>query len=265
MKPARAVITKLQPFRTWNDHFVLMPRRRFVVFGEGKNGDLRSIVASGRVDLVVDAPTVVDFASVFAGALEPTKARFAPSKKIEFFDKLADAEPLGTCFIPEKKLVEIGQALRDANHTHLRFDCQSGSAVTVRTFDARKYYSNRLSDPTVLKFKDFELTAHPNAKFRFYMRSNVFRQITKEELEFTIFANEIIETLGMTSGVTYTIRDQRLGEKLEERISNLNDYSDIYWFDPDKMEPTKNNFTSPVVQRRKRVRASSQVDPSNSS
>ena len=50
--------------------------------------------------------------------------------------------------------------------------------------------------------------------------------------------------------LTFHTRDQRLGEKMEERILDLGSYDDLFFLDPVRVEPTRNDWKAPAAQRR---------------
>ena len=78
----------------------------------------------------------------------------------------------------------------------------------------------------------------------------MLKKLPIEDYELTLFDNEMITFEGLDSGHTFTMRDQRLGDKIEERIEDLGSHDEIFFLDPMRVEPTRNDWKSPTAQRR---------------
>ena len=249
MKAARSSIKTLTSFAKWNDHFVVIPPRRFVVFGEGKDGALRGIAVEGYLNEDFDAPMAWSFVDLLKGVDTPAKTKFDPARKVGFFDDLTGAPAITTFTMGSDELKALRKV--DARRfTHVRFFKKPDGITTARVFDARKYFASAVSDREVDDYGEIQMTTDAASDFHFYMELAVLKQLPLDDYEVSILDNEMVTFEGVESGLTFHTRDQRLGEQMEERISDLGSYDELFFLDPVRVEPTRNDWKAPAAQRR---------------
>lgn len=249
MKATPSSIKTLKPFAKWNDHFVVIPPRRFVVFGEGKDGALRGIAVEGYLNETFDAPLAYSFPELLTGTFAPTETKFDPARKVGFFDELIGAPAITTFTMGSGELKALRKV--DARRfTHVRFFKKPNGVTTARVFDARKYFASAVSDREVDDYGEIQMTTDAASDFHFYTELSVLKQLPHSDYEVTVLDNEMVTFEGVESGLTFHTRDQRLGEQMEERISDLESYDELFFLDPVRVEPTRNDWKAPAAQRR---------------
>jgi hypothetical protein len=249
MKLSKSSIDALTPFHSWNDHFIVVPPNRFVVFGEGKDASLRSLTVSGFLRDSVDVPMAVAFSSLVAAELADAPTKFNPLKKVGFLDDLTEAPVVAEFLLTSKQLQVLKKT--DARHfTHVRFFRKTGMFLRARVFDARKYFSSTISDDSVADYAEYELRQEMGNPFYFYMTTTAFKCLPKDDYQVQVLDNEIIQFNGSETGLTFLTRDQRLGQKLEMRLASLQDTDEIYFTDPSRMTPGKTDWKEPKFQRK---------------
>jgi hypothetical protein len=249
MKLSRSSLDALMPFQTWNDHILLIPPNRFVVFGEGKDASLRSLTVSGFLRDSVDAPMAVVSSSLKSENLTQAPTKFNPAKKVGFLDDLSEA-PVVAEFLLTAKQQQVLKKADARQFTHIRFFRKSGMSLRARLFDARKYFSNTISDQGIADYAEYELREETGTPFYFYMTITAFKALPKDDYQVQVLENEIIQFNGMEGGMTFLTRDQRLGQKLEDRLASLHDTDEIYFIDPSRIAPGKNDWKTPKSQRK---------------
>ena len=249
MRASQSSIMTLKRFAKWNNHFVVIPPRRFVVFGEGKDGALRGIAAEGYINEDFDAPCAFTCDDMLQGRYSNAITQFNPARKVEFFDELIDAPSIAsfTLGVHEHKLLCCLDARR---LTHIRFYKKPSGKTTARAFDVRKYYTNVIASHEVDDFAEVEMKTEAEADFHFYIELKVFKHLPKDEYQVTVLDNEMVTFEGRELGLTFHMRDQRLGEQMEERVLDLGTYDELLFMNEERVRPSKNNWKAPVVQRR---------------
>ena len=213
-------IKTLSRFANWNDHFVVIPPRRFVIFGEGKDGALRSIAVEGYLNENFDAPTAYSFAELAKGTFASAQVKFDASRKVGFLDEITGASVITTFTMGANELKALGNV--DARKfTHVRFYKKPSGVTAARVFDARKYFSSVVSNAEVADYGEVQMTSDAATDFHFYMELMVLKQLPLDDYEVTVLTNEMVTFEGGETGLTFHTRDQRLGEKMEERITDL--------------------------------------------
>lgn len=249
MKATLSSIKPLKPFAKWNDHFIVMPPRRFVVFGEGKEGALRGIAVEGYLNETFDMPMACSFSELLTGTFAPAATKFDPSRKVGFFDDLVGAPAITTFMMGAAEL----KALRGADarrFTHVRFYKKPSGVTTARVFDARKYFASAVADREVDDYGEIRMTTDAASDFHFYTELSVLKALPIDDYEVSVLDNEMVTFEGSETGLTFHTRDQRLGEQMEDRIADLGAYDDILMLDPGRVAPTKNDWKTPAVQRK---------------
>lgn len=249
MKAAPSSQATLKPFAKWNDHFVVIPPRRFIVFGEGKSGVLRGIAVEGYLNEEFDTPMTCSFSELLKGKFAYATTTFDPKRKVGFFDELVGADAVATFILGSSEL----KALRgvDARQfTHVRFHKKRNAITTARVFNARKYFSSAVADREVDDYYEIQMTTDAASDFHFYMELAVLKQLALDDYEVTVLDNEMVTFQGVETGLIFHTRDQRLGEQMEERTSDLGAYDEMFFLDPVRVEPTRNDWKAPAAQRR---------------
>ena len=242
-------IRTLSPFANWNDHFVVIPPRRFVVFGEGKDGALRGIAVEGYLNENFEAPTAYSFAELKKGTFAPTKVKFDPARKVGFLDEISGASVIATFMLGAGELKSL-RKVDGRRFTHVRFYKKPNGVTTARVFDARKYFSSAVSNPEVADYGEVQMTTDAASDFHFYMELAVLKHLPLDDYEVAVLNNEMVTFEGVETGLTFHTRDQRLGEQMEERISDIGSYDELFFIDPVRVEPTRNDWKAPAAQRR---------------
>jgi hypothetical protein len=249
MKCAESSILTLKPFASWNDHFVVIPPRRFIVFGEGKGGALRGIAVEGYLNETFETPTAYSFAEFMKGVYSPAATKFDPVRKVSFFDELSAATAITSFNMGSDELKALRKV--DARRfTHVRFFKKPSGVTNARLFDARKYYASSVSDRDVVNYCEIQMTTDAASDFHFYMELSVLKQLPLDDYDIVVLDNEMVIFEGIESGLTFHTRDQRLGEQMEERISDLGSYDELFLIDPVRVQPTRNDWNAPAAQRR---------------
>lgn len=249
MRLSKSSLDALMPFRSWSDHFILVPPNRFVVFGEGKDASLRSLTVSGFLRDRIDAPMALAFSSLMAAEHADATTKFNPLKKVGYLDDLTEAPVVAEFMMTSKQQQVLKKT--DARHfTHIRFFRKTGMSLRARVFDARKYFSSTISDDSVADYAEYELRQETGIPFYFYMTTTAFKSLPKDDYQVQILDNEVIQFNGMESGFSFLTRDQRLGEKLETRLGSLQDTDEIYFIDPSRMTPGKTDWKAPKSHRK---------------
>lgn len=249
MKATRSSIKILKPFAKWNDHFVVMPPRRFVVFGEGKEGALRGIAVEGYLNETFDAPMAYSLPDLLTGTFSPAETKFDPARKVGFFDDLIGA-PAATMFMMGAGELKALRGVDARRFTHVRFYKKPNGVTTARVFDARKYFGSAVSDREVDDYGEIQMATDAASDFHFYMEVSVLKTLPLDDYEVTVLDNEMVTFAGVENGLTFHTRDQRLGEQMEERITDLGSYDELFFLDPARVEPTRNDWKAPAAQRR---------------
>ena len=249
MKLSKSSEDLLMQFQSWNDHFILVPPNRFVVFGEGKEASLRSLTVSGFLRDHVASPMAPLFSSLMATELVDAPTKFNPLKKVGYLDDLTEAPVVAEFLLTSNQQHVLKKT--DARHfTHVRFFRKTGMSLRARIFDARKYFSSTISDDSVTDYAEYELRQETGNPFYFYMTTTAFKCLPKDDYQVQVLENEVIQFNGMESGLTFLTRDQRLGQKLETRLASLQDTDEIYFTDPSRMTPGKTDWKAPKFQRK---------------
>lgn len=249
MKLSKLSLEKLMPFRSWNDHFILLPPNRFVVFGEGKHASLRSLTVSGFLPESFVAPMAIAYSSLTEEALVEVSTKFNPLKKVGFLDDLTEA-PVVAEFLLTSSQHKVLKKVDARQFTHIRFFRKTGMSLRARAFDARKYFACTISDESVADYAEYELRQETGNPFYFYMTMTAFKCLPKDDYQVQVLDNEIIQFNGIETGLTFLTRDQRLGQKLEDRLASLQDTDEIYFIDPSRMTPSKSDWHAPKSQRK---------------
>lgn len=249
MKLSKSSLDALVPFQTWNDHIILIPPNRFVVFGEGKDASLRSLTVSGFLRDSVDAPMAIASSSLKSENLVAAATKFNPAKKVGFLDDLTEA-PVVAEFLLTAKQQQVLKKADARQFTHIRFFRKSGMSLRARVFDARKYYSKTIADEGIADYVEYELREETGTPFYFYMTVTAFKCLPRDDYQVQVLENEIVQFNGMENGLTFITRDQRLGQKLEDSLASLQDTDEIYFIDPSRIAPGKNDWKAPKSQRR---------------
>lgn len=249
MKAAPSSIQTLKPFAKWNDHFVIIPPRRFIVFGEGKAGALRGIAVEGYLNEEFDAPKAYSFTRLLKGTFAALKPKFDPARKVGFFDELVSA-PLATTFTLGSDELKALRTVDARRYTHVRFYKKPNGITTARVFDARKYFSSAVSNREVDDYAEIRMTTDAASDFHFYVELSVLKKLPLDDYEVIVLDNEMVTFEGTENGLTFHTRDQRLGDKMESRITDLWSYDELFFLDPARVEPTRNDWKSPAAQRR---------------
>lgn len=249
MKATPSSIKTLKPFAKWNDHFVVIPPRRFIVFGEGKDGALRGIAVEGYLNETFDMPMAYSFSDLVKGTFASANTKFDPSRKVGFFDELVGAPDITRFTLGAAEL----KALRGADarrFTHVRFYKKPSGITTARVFDARKYFASAVADCEVDDYGELQMTTDAASDFHFYTELAVLKKLPIDDYEVSVLDNEMVTFEGLETGLTFHTRDQRLGEQMEDRIADIGAYDEILMLDPGRVAPTKNDWKSPVIQRK---------------
>lgn len=239
----------LQPFSSWNDHFILLPPRRFVVFGEGKDGELRSTVVEGYLNEMLEEFGAFSFSSLKRNKFEKAQVGFHPERKVAFLEELTNEDALTTFSISKDEIKVIKKA-DGRRFTHLRFYRKSAGATTIRIFDARKYFSAGINSTDVDDFLELSIMANASTDFYFYMEFSTLKKLPLDDYTVTVLKNDVVTFEGAETGLLFHTRNQRLGENMESRIEDLGAYDEIFLLDSNRVSPTKNDWKNPRIQRR---------------
>ena len=249
MKAAQSSVQTLKQFAKWNDHFVLMPPRRFLVFGEGKDGALRGIAVEGYLNEEFEVPEAFSFRCLMNGTFTAFKTKFDAARKAQFFDDLVGSSVI-TAFTLGSDELKALRSVDARRYTHVRCYKKPHGVTTARVFDARKYFSSSVSNSEVDEYAEIHMKTNAMRDFHFYTELSVLKKLPLDDYEVSVLENEMVIFEGAENGLTFYTRDQRLGEQLENRIADLGAYDELFFLDPTRLEPTKNDWTSPSVQRR---------------
>ena len=155
MKATLGSINTLKSFETWNDHFVIIPPRRFVVFGEGKQASLRGVAVEGYLNEEFQDCNAYSFRDLFSGNFKPSTTKFNPIRKIDFFDQLIGA-PAITHFTLGSDELKLLRKIDARKFTHIRFYKKPTGVTTARAFNVCKYFASAVSTSEINDYPNWE-------------------------------------------------------------------------------------------------------------
>jgi len=251
MKVSRISQKALSPFASLNDFFMILPPRRFVVFGEGKRGAYRGIAIEGYLNQDFESAGVYSCAAFLKGKFEQFDAGYDPLAKIEDFEQLIGSPERTTFLLNKDGLKQIKK--QDARHnTHVRFFKKPDGHTTARVFDARKYFAKAIEKHRVDDYTEIEMQTDAADDFYFYVELAILKKLPLDDYEVVVLEGEMITFEGVETGLTFHMRDQRLGEQMEERISDLGSYDEVFFIDIDRVKPSSADWKKPNAKSRSR-------------
>lgn len=250
MKPRQSTLRTLLPLAKLNDFFIVDAPRRFIVFGEGKRAVYRSIAVEGYLNENFTESQTLSFEALKEGYFKSFDPEYDPLLKIVDFNALVGA-PAVTQFELSAEAIKLIRK-QDARHfTHVRFYKKPNGKTTARVFDARKYFSGSIAEQRVDDYHEIDLPLGAHRDFYFYIELTILKKIPIDDYEVTVLEDEMITFEGVESGLSFHLRDQRLGEQMEERIADLGSYDEVFFIDIDRMKPSSADWKAPNAKRRK--------------
>jgi hypothetical protein len=249
MKATLGSINTLKSFETWNDHFVIIPPRRFVVFGEGKQASLRGVAVEGYLNEEFQDCNAYSFRDLFSGNFKPSTTKFNPIRKIDFFDQLIGA-PAITHFTLGSDELKLLRKIDARKFTHIRFYKKPTGVTTARAFNVCKYFASAVSTSEINDYAELQMKSNASSDFYFYIELNIIKKLPIDDYNLTPLINEMISFESVETGLNFYMRDQRLGEKMDARVEDLGSYDEILFIDPSRLVPTKSNWKDPESQPR---------------
>lgn len=250
MKANRSAQKTLAQFASLSDFFLIVPPCRFLVFGEGKRGAYRGIAVEGFLNQSFAAPKVYSFPALKDGQFEPFDAGYDPLMKVDDFNQLI-AAPVQTRFFLDRESLKLIRRQDARRNTHIRFFKKPDGHTTARVFDARKYYSSAIDTDLVDDYAEIQMPTDAASDFYFYVELTILKKMPIDDYEVTVLEDEMVTFEGVESGLSFHLRDQRLGEQMEERIADLGSYDEVFFIDIDRMKPSSADWKAPNAKRRK--------------
>jgi len=193
------------------------------------------IVAEGRISEQLDslkimrAPTLNDTVLT-----EARKANAYSALMLHSFDKLIDNTQEIASFILSidtmKSVIKTGRGKR---RTHVRFCRKTDQNAFVRSFDARKYFTELIAESKDIdSFEQYPLSDFEGNNFYTYIKLATFRLIDKDDYQVSVLSNGMMIFSGMNNDLTYYCRDQALGASFQELIDHPIMKETVLSFDP---------------------------------
>lgn len=251
MKVSRSSLRLLQPLASLNDFFLVIPPRRFIIFGEGERAKYRGIAIEGYLNETFAKPSVFSFEAFLDGTYQGVDPGYDPLLKVDDFEELTGAEAI-TGFELSSDAIKLLRK-QDARHfTHVRFYKKPSGKTTARIFDARKYFSGSIDEKRVDDYNEIEMRTDADRDFYFYVELPLLKKLPIDDYNVTVLEDEMVTFEGLDTGLTFHMRDQRLGEQMEERIADLGSYDEVFFIDIDRMKPSSADWKKPDAKPRKK-------------
>lgn len=249
MKVKPSSLRLLKPFASLNDFFVVIPPHRFIIFGEGKRARYRGIAIEGYLGETLHEAGAYSFDAFLNGSFEKMDAGYDPLAKLDDFDELVSADVI-TSFALSRLEIKLLRK-QDARHfTHVRFYKKPNGTTTARVFDARKYFSGSISAQSVDDYAELDLDTDADRDFYVYVELELLKKLPVDDYDVTVAEDELVSFEGAETGLTFHMRDQRLGEQMEDRISDLGSYDDVFFIDIDRVKPSSADWKNPNAKPR---------------
>ncbi len=224
MKFSQKSIKSLSQFRSLGNTVIIDQQSQFYVFGgKPKKAEKHivlqhtSAVAIGILDQKFSKMGVYDLPKPSDTSVIANKdVKFDPVSKISFFKDINNgAKQIASFYLDE----EIKNSYKDKDYktaTHLRI-WKKDENLFIRAFDARRYYDQLIeSDRKV--FPLIELWDFDGSDFIVYIVLDTFKKFVNDSYDVSVLDNDIIIFHSIDAGVTYHIRNQRLGNDWIQEI-----------------------------------------------
>lgn len=231
MKVSKKSIKYLSSFRTFSEQFILTPTGRFFIFGEGKERIHASTVIESKIKETSGGYTIFDLPKSTDVLLnKSSKQNPNPEKKIHFFDELLSNTKEIASFsidLATKKQISV----ESIGATHIRLWGRDDGSIFARSFDARRYYSKSIKQERN-KFKLYPLSDFNKRDFLTYIEHTTFKRLKNDRYGISVLSNGIMIFDGIETGLTYYIKDQKLGTEWVKFIKDSVIEDNVLSFDP---------------------------------
>lgn len=163
---------------------------------------------------------------------------------------MIDVEAI-TSFDMSRQTFKLIRKVDSRRNTHVRFYKKTDGHTKARVFDARKYFASSIDTDRVDDYAEIAMQTDAQANFYFYVELSILKKLPLDDYEIVVLDNEMITFEGLKSGLRFHLRDQRLGEQMEERISDLGSYDEVFFIDIERVKPSSADWKSPNVKRRR--------------
>ena len=236
-------MTLLSSFRSCADVVFLTPASRFFIFGEGKDGAYSSVVVEGKVRERHSGFGAYALPNPEDKDLKPKTGKVArPEEKIKYFEKLFDGAEEVASFEIDLPAVKALRKYK-TKPTHIRFWRKEEGEAFARAFDALRYFERKIAFDR-LKYNLTKLSNPTGNGFAVYIEYPVFRLMKEDSFRVTVFSNGILYFCGVETGLSYYVRDQRLGDQWEFDFHDLITDQTALMFDPRRASKVRRRIRS---------------------
>lgn len=155
---------------------------------------------------------------------------------------MRDSKEITSFEISENIFNQLGKCGR-SKPTHIRLWSKSSGYVFARPFDARKYFENIIEEERI-KYQLFELSNLKGDEFTAYIEYPVFKKLKKDTYDVYVLDNGLLIFEGVETGLTYYIRDQRLGSSWTDEVNESIGEETVLVLDPTRVKEIHHRMKS---------------------